>query len=88
MCIRDRKRYFSSGEDLSVWPLEIKGKEINLGIQICEDLWDDDYDIKVSSKQKNQNNKYNHPHRQQQLKSHQRLIHLAHQLNYNIKTEF
>ena len=45
----DEKRYFSAGEDLSVWPLEVKGEKINLGIQICEDLWDDDYDIKVSS---------------------------------------
>ena len=48
----DEKRYFSPGEDLSPWPLEIKGQKINLGIQICEDLWDDDYDIKVSSLQK------------------------------------
>ena len=48
----DEKRYFSAGEDLTVWPLEVKGKKINLGIQICEDLWDDDYDTKVSSMQK------------------------------------
>ena len=48
----DEKRYFSAGEDLSVWPLEVNGEKINLGIQICEDLWDDDYDIKVSSMQK------------------------------------
>ena len=48
----DEKRYFSAGGNFSVWPMEIKGEEINLGIQICEDLWDDDYDIKVSSIQK------------------------------------
>ena len=48
----DEKRYFSPGGDLSPWPLEINGQKINLGIQICEDLWDDDYDIKVSSLQK------------------------------------
>ena len=48
----DEKRYFSAGEDLSVWSLEVKGEKINFGIQICEDLWDYDYDIKVSSIQK------------------------------------
>ena len=48
----DEKRYFSSGVDLSPWALEIKGEKINLGIQICEDLWDDNYDMKVSSIQK------------------------------------
>ena len=48
----DETRYFSSGSTPSVWDFPINGKTIKIGIQICEDLWDDDYDCKVSETQK------------------------------------
>tara|TARA_X000001036_G_scaffold292940_1_gene272223 strand:- start:18005 stop:19618 length:1614 start_codon:yes stop_codon:yes gene_type:complete len=48
----DETRYFTSGEIPGIWPIENNGKKINVGIQICEDLWDSDYDIKVSNVQK------------------------------------
>ena len=48
----DEDRYFTSGEEPKVIPVPVQGKEINLGIQICEDLWDHDYDCKVSQIQK------------------------------------
>ncbi len=42
----DDKRYFTSGNERRPLPLTINGKKVNLGISICEDMWDDDYDIK------------------------------------------
>ena len=48
----DETRYFTSGKIPGVWSIESNGKKINVGIQICEDLWDSDYDIKVSNVQK------------------------------------
>ena len=48
----DEDRYFTPGADVGIWPLELKGKTIQIGIQICEDLWDEDYDYKVSLEQK------------------------------------
>lgn len=48
----DERRYFSSGEKPAVWGFSFNGKIIKIGIQICEDLWDDDYDCKVSEIQK------------------------------------
>lgn len=45
----DDKRYFKPGKDIE--PVEIKasGKKIKLGVSICEDLWDRDYDRKPIS---------------------------------------
>ncbi len=40
----DERRYFSF--DSQFKPVEIKG--FNIGILICEDLWDDNYDVKVA----------------------------------------
>ncbi|MCJ7802451.1 MAG: NAD+ synthase [Candidatus Marinimicrobia bacterium] len=48
----DEDRYFENGKVLGIWKLIINGKKINLGIQICEDLWDREYDTKVSKLQK------------------------------------
>lgn len=42
----DDKRYFTSGEERKPIPIKIKDKQINLGISICEDMWDENYDIK------------------------------------------
>ena len=49
----DDDRYFTSGDEPKVISVQIQGKQIKLGIQICEDLWDQDYDCKVSQVQKN-----------------------------------
>ena len=49
----DESRYFSAGKKPGVWSININDKIFNLGIQICEDLWDSNYDIKVVNDQKN-----------------------------------
>ncbi|NHZ86481.1 MAG: NAD+ synthase, partial [Planctomycetia bacterium] len=48
----DEDRYFENGKTPGIWKIEIAGKKINIGIQICEDLWDAEYDTKVSQLQK------------------------------------
>jgi len=48
----DEDRYFENGKVPGVWEMEIAGKKIKVGIQICEDLWDREYDTKVSKLQK------------------------------------
>ena len=48
----DESRYFTQGAWPTVWPILFNGKKVNIGIQICEDLWDDEYDQKVSYLQK------------------------------------
>ena len=45
----DEQRYFKSGKDIGIFQVEIEGKKINLGLQICEDLWDDEYERKISA---------------------------------------
>jgi len=45
----DEQRYFKSGKDVGIFQVEIEGKKINLGLQICEDLWDDEYERKISA---------------------------------------
>ena len=44
----DEERYFTSAESIKPVELDINGREYKLGLQICEDLWDEEYDIKVS----------------------------------------
>ncbi|MFW9918867.1 MAG: NAD+ synthase [Candidatus Thorarchaeota archaeon] len=46
----DEERYFEPGPIDDIYPVRtiIRGRTINLGIEICEDLWDHDYDIKVT----------------------------------------
>jgi len=48
----DEDRYFEQGKTPGIWKIKLQNKEVNLGIQICEDLWDVDYDTKVSLLQK------------------------------------
>ena len=48
----DEDRYFEYGRTPGIWKLEVNGKIVNIGIQICEDLWDEEYDTKVSKLQK------------------------------------
>jgi len=46
----DEDRYFKPSKEKDIQPVEIKinGEKINLGVEICEDLWDQRYDIKVT----------------------------------------
>ncbi len=44
----DEKRYFSSSKIIEPIIVNINNKDISLGIQICEDLWDTDYEVKVA----------------------------------------
>ncbi|WXG39739.1 MAG: NAD+ synthase [Candidatus Freyarchaeum deiterrae] len=46
----DEDRYFepqNEGEIKPI-PMRINGEKLNLGVEICEDLWDESYDIKVT----------------------------------------
>jgi len=49
----DESRYFSSSKLIDPVPLEINERIINIGVQVCEDLWDDSYDLKVSTELSN-----------------------------------
>lgn len=42
----DDKRYFVSGKERKPFAINVNGTRINLGISICEDMWDDYYDLK------------------------------------------
>ena len=44
----DEERYFEAGKEPLVWSLDIRGVTLKIGIEICEDLWDDDYPVKVT----------------------------------------
>jgi len=46
----DEARYFRPNRDDSIGPISVRvGKaSVKLGIEVCEDLWDHDYDTKVS----------------------------------------
>ena len=50
--IFDEYRYFSPGESPGVFDIKMDGKDRRIGIQICEDLWDHDYECKVTDLQK------------------------------------
>ncbi len=44
----DELRYFSYVNDATPVEIKIKGKKYKLGVEICEDLWDDRYETKVT----------------------------------------
>ena len=44
----DEKRYFSSAESNMPVPVKINGKAFLLGVEICEDLWDANSEVKVT----------------------------------------
>jgi len=46
----DEDRYFkpSREKEIAPVPIDIDGKSVRLGVEICEDLWDSSYDVKVS----------------------------------------
>jgi NAD+ synthase (glutamine-hydrolysing) len=43
----DEVRYFTPAESISPVELNINGDTVKLGLQICEDLWDEEYNLKV-----------------------------------------
>ncbi len=43
----DEKRYFYSSNSINPIEIKIKDRSIMLGVLVCEDLWDKDYDLKV-----------------------------------------
>jgi len=46
----DEDRYFKAAKEEEIKPISmnIKGRKLKLGVEICEDLWDSDYEIKVT----------------------------------------
>ncbi len=50
----DEDRYFTAGKETVVWQLDNNDDSIKIGIEICEDLWDDDYPVKVTQALKEQ----------------------------------
>ena len=48
----DEHRYFTAGTDLGLCEVEINGETVKLGLEICEDLWDENYDRKVTAELK------------------------------------
>ena len=50
--IFDEKRYFKSGKKSGVFKINYDDFDLTVGLQICEDLWDDDYKAKISEQQK------------------------------------
>ena len=48
----DEKRFFHSGQTPKVFKIPVNDRSRKIGIQICEDMWDNDYNCKVSKIQK------------------------------------
>lgn len=44
----DEKRYFTSAEANFPVPVSVNGKNFLLGVEICEDLWDADSEVKIT----------------------------------------
>ncbi|MBI5359353.1 MAG: NAD(+) synthase [Planctomycetes bacterium] len=42
----DDKRYFTPARERRPVRVKIRGKSVSLGISICEDIWDENYDVK------------------------------------------
>jgi len=47
----DEARYFKSGKNPSTFAVPIGDKVVKIGLQICEDMWDNNYETKVSKLQ-------------------------------------
>ena len=44
----DERRYFQSGDSIGVFDLMINNSNYKIALQICEDLWEDEYERKIS----------------------------------------
>ncbi len=49
----DEHRYFTPGESFEPVTVPLKNGELRVGLQICEDLWDGEYECKVTDKMVN-----------------------------------
>ena len=45
----DEDRYFENGTEIGQFSLSVNGESLNCIIQICEDLWEDNYDRELST---------------------------------------
>jgi len=44
----DEDRYFKPAIEIAPVSVTMNGKSVKLGVEICEDLWDQNYDVKVT----------------------------------------
>jgi len=44
----DEDRYFAAGDELGLCQVEIGSEKVTIGLEICEDLWDEDYDRNIA----------------------------------------
>ena len=51
----DERRYFENGNSVGIFDLNINEKNHKIALQICEDLWEDEYDRKISDEIINHN---------------------------------
>ena len=51
----DEDRYFKSGDKTSIFELKISNESKRIGLQICEDLWDQNYSIDLAESIKDSN---------------------------------
>ncbi len=42
----DDKRYFTPGTEVEPWSIDAGGEKVRIGILICEDMWDEGYEMK------------------------------------------
>ena len=45
----DERRYFQNGDSIGIFDLSIDQNNYKIALQICEDLWEDEYDRKISN---------------------------------------
>ncbi len=43
-------RYFEPADEIAPLEVELEGRRMNAGVEICEDLWDEKYRVKVTKK--------------------------------------
>ena len=44
----DERRYFHSGDSVGIFDLKVNNSDYKIALQICEDLWEDEYERKIS----------------------------------------
>ena len=44
----DERRYFHSGDSIGIFDLKVNNSDYKIALQICEDLWEDEYERKIS----------------------------------------
>ena len=44
----DERRYFHNGDSIGIFNLKVNSSDYKIALQICEDLWEDEYERKIS----------------------------------------